>query len=209
ILIDFIHLWHTSLDNSSRDGFNMLMLENLGPRIRELRKQKNITLIELSQKTNVAQATLSRIETGTMIGTVESHMKIAEALGVGLADLYDSVDHRRQEVVHLAQDKPRKAMHQSKGIQIELLTQEGTRKKIAPLMITLTAGSKTQTEEQERGVEKFYYILEGDVKVTLDGDDYLLKQGETLYFDASLPHEILNTGTKSARLLCAVSPPKI
>ena len=185
------------------------MLENLGPRIRELRKQKNITLIELSQKTNVAQATLSRIETGTMIGTVESHMKIAEALGVGLADLYDSVDHRRHEVVHLSQDKPRKATHQSKGVQIELLTQEGTRKKIAPLMIALAAGSKTQPEEQERGVEKFFYVLEGDVAVSLDGENYLLKQGETLYFDASLPHHISNTSSKVARLFCAVSPPKI
>lgn len=187
----------------------MKMLENLGPRIRELRKQKNITLIELSQKTNVAQATLSRIETGTMIGTVESHMKIAEALGVGLADLYDSVDHRKQEVVHLSQESPRKASHQTKGVQIELLTQEGPRKKIVPLMITLAAGSKTQIEELERGVEKFYYMVEGEVRVNLDGTDYFLKQDESLYFDASLPHEILNTGIKSARLLCAVSPPKI
>ncbi len=185
------------------------MLENLGPRIRELRKQKNVTLIELSQKTGVAQATLSRIETGTMIGTVESHQKIAEALGTGLADLYDAVDHRRRDVAHLTQDKPRKAAHQSKGVQVELLTQESTRKKIVPLLLTLAANAKTQPEEQERGVEKFYYVLDGDVKVRLDSDDYLVKQGETLYFDASLSHELSNAGSKIARVLCAVSPPKI
>jgi len=185
------------------------MLENLGPRIRELRKQKNVTLIELSQKTGVAQATLSRIETGTMIGTVESHMKVAEALGVGLADLYNAVDHRRQEIVHLSQDKPRKAFLQTKGVQIELLTQEGSRKKIAPLLISLAAGAKTQIEELDRGVEKFFYILEGAVKVILDGTTYPVRQGETLYFDASLPHEIFNDGSLPAKILCAVSPPKI
>lgn len=185
------------------------MLENLGPRIRELRKQKNITLIELSQKTGVAQATLSRIETGTMIGTVESHQKIAEALGTGLADLYTAVDPRQQEIVHQKQDEPRKVSYQAKGIQIEVLTQESTHKKIVPLLVTLSAGSKTQSEQLDRGVEKFCYGLEGDVKIILEGQEFALRQGETLYFDASLPHEIHNTGSKSAKLLCAVSPPKI
>ena len=185
------------------------MLENLGKRIREIRKEKNTTLIELSQKTGVAQATLSRIETGTMVGTVESHQKIAEALGVGLADLYSVVDRRRREVAHLTQEKPRKATHQAKGLQIELLTQESTKKKIVPLLITLASGAKTAREEQERGVEKFYYVLDGEVKAVLEDQDYILKQGETLYFDASLPHEVSNSGSKTARVLCAVSPAKI
>ena len=185
------------------------MLENLGQRIREIRKEKGVTLIELSQKTGVAQATLSRIETGTMVGTVESHQKISEALGVGLAELYAAVDRRHHEIAHVTQDKLHTAVHQSRGLQIELLTQESAKKKIVPLLITLAGGAKTAPEENERGVEKFYYVLDGDAKVLLDGQEYILKQGETLYFDASLPHEISNPGMKTARLLCAVSPPKI
>lgn len=41
----------------------------IGKRIREARKAKKITLVELSNLTGVAQATLSRIETGVMTGT--------------------------------------------------------------------------------------------------------------------------------------------
>ncbi len=185
------------------------MLENLGQRIRQIRKEKDVTLIELSQKTGVAQATLSRIETGTMVGTVESHQKIAESLGVGLAELYAAVDRRHREVAHLTQDKTRKATHQARGLQIELLTQESTKKKIVPLLMTLSSGAKTASEENERGVEKFYFVLDGEVKVMLEKQEYVLKQGETLYFDASLAHEVANTGSKTARVLCAVSPPKI
>ena len=80
------------------------MLKNLGQRIRTLRKEKGLTLVEISEKTGIAQATLSRIETGTMIGTVESHEKIAETLGIGLSELYTGVDRRYEQISHQAKE---------------------------------------------------------------------------------------------------------
>ncbi len=185
------------------------MLKNLGGRIRKLRKEKSVTLVELSKRTGVAQATLSRIETGTMMGTVESHEKVAEALGVGLAELYSGVDRRYEQLSHLTKDAERKVTRQTPHLKIELLTQESSKKKITPLMITLHGGSETQREHNERGVEKFLYLLEGEVKVKVDKEEYPLLPGETLYFDASLPHQILNEKSKIARLLVAISPSKI
>jgi len=185
------------------------MLKELGTRIREIRKEKGVTLIELAAKTGVAQATLSRIETGTMTGTVESHEKIAEALGVGLTDIYARVDRRLSGIAHMGQDKVRKVTHQAKGVQIELLTQEGSKKKILPLLITLAANTKVGPESLERGVEKFFFVLEGEVRALVDQQEFSLKTGETLYFDASLPHTLENQHSKTARIVCAVSPAKI
>ena len=73
---------------------------HIGLKIRDLRRQKKITLIELSKLTGIAQATLSRIETGLMIGTVSSHQKIAEAIGVSLAELYREIDTRYEKTKH-------------------------------------------------------------------------------------------------------------
>lgn len=185
------------------------MLKNLGIRIRKLRKEKGVTLMEISKKTGVAQATLSRIETGTMMGTVESHEKIAEALGIGLAELYSGVDRRYDEIAHLTKDTERKVAHHGRNLQVELLTQESSKKKITPLLLTLHGGSETQREHQERGVEKFLYLLEGEIKAKVDKQEYALKAGETLYFDASLTHQIANEKQKTARVLIAVSPSKI
>lgn len=184
------------------------MLKNLGLRIRKLRKEKNITLMEISKKTGVAQATLSRIETGSMMGTVESHEKIAEALGIGLAELYSGVDRRYDQIAH-TKEADRKATHHGRSVQTELLTQESSKKKITPLLITLQGGTETHREHQERGVEKFFYVLEGEIKVKVDKEEFPLKVGETLYFDASLPHHIQNEKQKTARILAAVSPSKI
>lgn len=181
----------------------------IGNRIRELRKAKKITLVELSKQTGIAQATLSRIETGTMVGTVESHRKIAEAIGLGLAELYAPLDRRYQEIIHAKKETPRKVVHQGRGCQIELLTQEVTKKKITPLLLTLSGNAHTAQEQNERGVEKFICVLEGEVDAALEKETYSLKTGETLYFDASLPHRLVNPKSKTAKLLIAVSPSKI
>ncbi|MDP3919785.1 MAG: XRE family transcriptional regulator [Candidatus Omnitrophota bacterium] len=185
------------------------MLKNLGKRLRTLRKDKGITLVELSKRTKIAQATLSRIETGVMTGTIESHELISEVLGIGLADLYTGIDSRYEQTAHLQKDAERRAHHQEKGVQIELLTAESSKKKITPLLITLSRNAETSLESQERGVEKFLYQLEGEVKVRVDQQEFTLKTGETLYFDASFPHKLSNPQDKPARTLVTVSPSKI
>src|SRR3954464_13555728 len=100
------------------------MLKNLGHKMRKLRKDKGLTLVEVAEKTGVAQATLSRIETGTMIGTVESHEKIAEVLGVGLSELYSGVDKRYDQIAHQTRDNERKVVHHTHHYQMEILTVE-------------------------------------------------------------------------------------
>ncbi len=181
----------------------------VGNRIRNVRKAKKVTLVDLSKQTGIAQATLSRIETGRMLGTVESHGKIAEALGLGLAELYAPLDRRYEEVAHTKKETTRKVVHQARGCQIELLTQEVTKKKITPLLATLAGNSRTATEQNERGVEKFVWVLEGELDVTIEKETHSLKSGETLYFDASLPHRLINPKAKTTKAFIAVSPSKI
>lgn len=181
----------------------------VGNRVREIRKAKKITLVELSKQTGIAQATLSRIETGTMTGTVESHRKIAEALGLSLAELYAPLDRRYQEISHAKKETPRKVVHQGRGCQTEILTAEVTKKKITPLLVTLGGSAHTALEQNERGVEKFVWVLDGEVEAKVEKESYPLKTGETLYFDASLPHRLSNPKSKTAKLFVAVSPSKI
>lgn len=185
-----------------------LMLKNLGQRMRQLRKEKGLTLVEVSQKTGVAQATLSRIETGSMIGTLESHEKVAEVLGVGLTELYTGIDKRYDEITHTPH-AARKVTHHSKDVQMELLTTDPSQKKITPLLVTIQPEAESLKQQSERGVEKFIYVLDGEIKAVVDKQSFVLKAGETLYLDASLPHEFANEKARPARLLMAVSPAKL
>jgi len=185
------------------------MLKNLGIRMRELRKQKGLTLVEIAEKTGVAQATLSRIETGVMIGTIESHAKIAEVIGVGLPELYQDIDDRTQKTSLVKEEDQKKGAIHSKNVKITLLTQQVATKKMTPLLIELGGGAETDKEKKERGVEKFIWVQEGSVKVKLEKEEFDLKSGDTFYFDASYAHQIINENSKPARVFVAVSPARI
>ena len=180
----------------------------LGERIRNIRRQKKTTLIELSKITGVAQATLSRMETGLMVGTVKSHQKIAEALGVSLAELYGGIDTRYERIGHQTASSERKIFAKTDQMKCELLTQEISKKKITPLLITLASHGKSGMEQLERGVEKLLFVLEGTIAIKLEEKEYTLNPYDTLYFDASIPHQLSNPGGKQAKIFCAVSPAK-
>jgi transcriptional regulator with XRE-family HTH domain len=181
----------------------------LGSRMRDLRRRKKITLLLLGDLTGIAQATLSRMETGLMVGTVKNHQKIAECLGISLAELYEGMDSRHAKVRFQTADTPRKISAKTDQMKCELLTQEVTKKKITPLLITLNRYGKSGREQLERGVEKFLMVLEGIVMVKIDASEYVLNPFDSLYFDATMSHQLFNHGTKQAKLICAVSPSKI
>lgn len=64
----------------------------VGTKLGEFRRAKNITLSHLSELSGVQLATLSRIENNKMTGTLETHVKLVQVLGVRLSDLYANID---------------------------------------------------------------------------------------------------------------------
>jgi len=80
---------------------------------------------------------------------------------------------------------------------------------VPDIIYRLDAGGKTEKEKSGAGVEKFLYMLEGEITVRIEKREMTLRKGETLYFEASLPHQIANPSSKKATVFCAVSPPSL
>lgn len=182
---------------------------NIGKRIKELRKEKGVTLQELSKKSGVALATLSRMENGKMIGTVNSHQRICKALSVSLAELYRELEDASKTVDSVPLKERADHFVHARGAKYELLVHQTLDKKIMPLMIKVAAGGETQKEQNKPGIEKFIYMLKGSIEASVGGRKYTLKPGDSLYIDASLPHFIVNRTKTSAEAICIVSPPAL
>lgn len=183
-------------------------MNELGKKIRDIRKSKKVTLVELAKLTGVAQASLSRIETGIMTGTVESHKKISEALGISIAELYAGLDSRIAEVL-FSDAKKDPVTIQNDDITLEVLTTNASNKKIVPTLYTLNPNTKTNIESLERGVERFYWVVSGEIVIHIDKKEYTLRNKNSLYFDASLPHCLENTSAFPAQVFCATSPAQL
>src|SRR3989338_3031558 len=108
---------------------------NIGEIIRNIRNERKMTLAELSQKSGVALATLSRIENGKMTGTLQSHMKICEALEIPLPDLYRYLS-LNEKAVEVQTNRLRSDVfvHDKKS-SAEIIVSKALNKKMLPTLI--------------------------------------------------------------------------
>jgi len=178
----------------------------IGNRIREMRKAQKMTLTELSQKSGVQLATLSRIEHMKMVGTLESHMNIAQALGIDVTQLYAGIGPETKPIeVETPQSLTDQFQHNEKS-SYEILTKKVLNKKMMPVLIRLDHGGESALEQGKPASEKFVFVLEGQVEAVVGEKTYILEKANTLYFDASLPHRFKNKGKQPAKVLCVSTP---
>ena len=184
--------------------------KTIGARLRALRKSQKVTLVELAKSSGVDTATISRIETGRMTGTLESHVRLSTALGVKLTELYAGIEEARVKAgvtVQPASQRSEAYVHEAGKSAMTMLTTEILKKKLMPVLITIESGGSTHREEARVGTEKFLYVLEGTLEAKVGEATHVLKRGSSLYLDASIPHLLKNPGPRTAKCLAVVTPP--
>ena len=181
-------------------------MKGLGRRIQLLRKERGLTLVQISRKTSIDQATLSRIENGKMTGTLDSHMRIAQALGIGLPELYrDALTRTHEEKETNTKQKIETFFHSS-GTVAEILTSGFLQKKMMPLLLKIKPKGHTESEESPAGTERFIYVLKGRIHLAIGKENQSLKAGENLYFNATVPHHFKNPSKSEAWCLSVTTP---
>ena len=180
----------------------------IGNKLKALRKERRMTLKELSEKSGVAIATLSRMEHDIMIGTLESHVNICNALGISLADFYHEIESGSKSIALIKQKEKHDSFVYQKKSTVEMLTTNIMEKKLMPTLIRIMKGGKTHKEQNKPGSEKFIYMLEGGMFAEIGDEKNKLSKGDSLYFDASLPHTFSNEGVSEAVAICVLTPPE-
>ena len=182
----------------------------IGKTIRKTRKERKMTLLELSKKSGVALATLSRMENNRMTGTLKSHMRICDALEMSLPELYQDLSSSKRPLdVRTGQGRTTGVFMHDKKSSTEMLASKSISKKMMPMLITINAGGSTPKEETKRGIDKFIYVLDGKVEARIGDENYNLGRNDTLYFESSIPHCFKNASASESRLLCVTCPPAL
>lgn len=179
----------------------------IGRKLKEIRRLHKMTLKELSQKSCVQIATLSRIENEKMVGTLDSHMQIAKALGVDITQLYKDITSERSKIdLQPPKSNTDIFVHSNKSAY-EILTGNVLQKKMMPILLKIDPKGKTNKEKNQLGTEKFIFVLEGRIDVHIVGEVYEIKKHNSLYFEASLDHFFVNKSTtKTVQIICVCTP---
>lgn len=163
--------------------------EAIGREVREFRRKLNMTVAELAKMAELSAGMLSKIENGMTSPSLATLRALSVALHVPVTAFFRRFEEERDATfVKAGQGLEIERRGTRAGHQYRLLGHT-LRKSISvePYMITLTAGSDVFPLFQHEGVE-FIFMLEGEVSYRHGDRTYTLLPGDSLFFDADVPH---------------------
>jgi transcriptional regulator with XRE-family HTH domain len=175
----------------------------LGKRIRKRRKELNLSLRALAEKTNLTASFLSQLERGITNSSLKSLQRIADALNVPL--LYFLADHSNVSPVVRAGQRSKLELDDN-TLLYELLSpnQAG---KLEAMMRSLKPGGETVARPLSVETEQMIFLLEGALTVTLKDREYVLNAGDSIYFNGSNLVKLTSGGESQARWISVITPP--
>lgn len=175
----------------------------LGRRLRELRIRNGFSLRALAERSGLNVNTLSLVENGRSSPSVSTLQQLALALGVPIATFFES-EPASQKVVFTPLDQRPRAVFGS--TQMENLGKDLAGMAVQPFVVTLQPGTGSGERMIVHSGHEFVYCLSGSLRYQVDQDEYLLKAGDSLVFEAHLPHCWENNGPESAEILLVLYP---
>ena len=165
----------------------------LGERVRALRRELGLTLEGLAGRSGVSRAMISKLERGEKNPTLVIAAKVAEGLGVSLSQLV-GVEERR-EVVVVRRERRMVMRDPESGFERQLLSPSFGGRGIEFIRNVVPAGSTSgEFPQHRRGVTEYLVVERGRLRAVLGNDEYLLEEGDALYFEADVPHRFDNAG---------------
>jgi transcriptional regulator with XRE-family HTH domain len=178
---------------------------HIGPRVRALREAMDLSLRDLAERSGVSAPMLSQVERGETSPTLQVASRIAAGLELRLSQLL-RLDE--QGVVSIVRAGERRRGGGS-GHAIEVLTPPLPGQRAELSRHVLAAGAKTggkgDPPMHEPGSREIALVETGTVALIVDGATHELHEGDTVVFDADLPHHFENPGPGEAALLAVVS----
>jgi transcriptional regulator with XRE-family HTH domain len=177
----------------------------VGPRVRALRDAMGFSLRDLAERSGVSAPMLSQVERGETSPTLAVAAKIAAGLDLTLSQLL-RLDEGEHVVVSRAGERRRSSRG---GHQLEELTPPLPGQRADVSLHTLKAGATTggpgDPPMHEPGSRETAVVLTGALALFVDGTRHELGAGDSVTFDADLPHHFENDGDEPARFVAVIA----
>ncbi|HEV7930702.1 MAG TPA: XRE family transcriptional regulator [Actinomadura sp.] len=173
------------------------VLTAVGPRLRAVRRERGITLAQLSETTGISLSTLSRLESGRRKPTLELLLPLAKAHGVQLDELVGAPATGDPRV------HPRPFTRQGKTF-VPLTRHLGGLHAYKQIIPGRTGDARPEQKAHE-GYE-WLYVLAGRLRLVLGEHDLVLTAGEAAEFDTRVPHGFANAGPQPVEFLSLFGP---
>ena len=178
----------------------------VGVNIKRLRDDQGLTLRVLAKKLGISASFLSQVESGKASPSLATLKDIADALSTTIGSLIG--EGQKLEADPIVRATERKHVQEvGKGINLYLLTSRDPNKQMEPLLFKLKEGATSGVRSYKHFGQEFVLVIKGSIEVTLNDMTYILKKGDSIYFNSSVPHAFKNMGKEEAEAVWVVTPP--
>lgn len=177
----------------------------IGKRLKILRKQKKLSIAELSKLSEVSTGLISQIERGLVVPSVVSLWRLAQALDASISHFFDEQVQKDSFITR--KGGHRTIVTQNSSTFYEMLSPAKAGHLLDMTKITLTGGESYERKPlvSHEG-EECGYVLKGTLTVLLEDNEYILEEGDSIYFDSTLKHKYINQTAEDCISIWAMTP---
>ncbi|MFD4668586.1 helix-turn-helix domain-containing protein [Lentzea sp. NPDC058450] len=168
------------------------VLDAVGPRLRDVRSRRGMTIAQVSEATGISESTLSRLESGGRRATLELLLRLSTTYRVPLDSLVGA-PYTGDPTVHI------RPVERDGLIYMSLTNRPGGLQ--AHKLIIPPSTSSVEPDPQTHAGYEWIYVLNGTLRLVLGDSDLTLHPGEVAEFDTHIPHWLGAAGTTPVELL--------
>jgi len=175
----------------------------VGRRLRDLRTKHGYSLRALADSSGLNVNTLSLVENGKSSPSVSTLQQLALALNVPISVFFESEPVEKRVVYTSVDQRPQAAFGST---LMQNLGKDLADNAVQPFVVTIKPGKGSGDQMIVHTGHEFVYCLNGSIRYQIEKDEYDLKAGDSLLFEAYLPHCWENTSQDTAQILLIFYP---
>ncbi len=192
---------------SSGDVFGAAELaRHVAEAVRNHRKTQQLSLDDLAQKSGVSRAALSQIEGARTNPTLAVLWKIAVGLGMPFQQLLGSSADAGPKVLR---SRASPALRSADGqMESRLLSPGGAPPGLEVYELRIAPRGSYQSEPHSTGTTETLVVLTGALRVTVGGEVFELVTGDSIFFNADVPHTYESRSSHPTRCMDVIAYPR-
>lgn len=178
------------------------LVSSLGKHLKQMRKEKTLTLEQLSKKSGISRSMLSQIERGETNPTFGTLWNLSRALGVEMSELVEEFETNTANQVRIerlsAQNTPR-LTNQQNNCTLTLLGPADLIGQFEWYELQIQPDASLKSQAHAKGSVEHLTVIEGQAEVLCGDQLQHLESGDTARYPVDVPHQITCTGDKPLR----------
>jgi transcriptional regulator with XRE-family HTH domain len=179
----------------------------LGKRVKALRQAQDMTLKDISGRSGISTATLSKIENNLLSPTYENIIKLADGLSVSIDALFSDGELQSPRGRRSITTSGEGQIFDSTHYRYEMLCTDLAPKKMIPLKATIKSRERRDFSRLiKHAGEEVMLVLSGEVELHTEFyTPTVLKAGDCAYFDSTMGHVCVLHGREDAEVFWVCS----